>query len=129
MSTAGRAERGFTLLELLVVLVVMGLVIGLAVPRFRSWRDPGLRQVASALAGDLRAQRVGALRTGRIVGVRTEAYLDRVPTGMRLTGVPAEGLVFYPDGRTSGAVWRVEDASGIATLEVDWLTGSVRVTP
>ncbi|HEX6808786.1 MAG TPA: prepilin-type N-terminal cleavage/methylation domain-containing protein [Gemmatimonadaceae bacterium] len=37
-SRRGRALRGFSMIELLVVLVVMGVLVGLAIPRYREYK-------------------------------------------------------------------------------------------
>ncbi len=56
------ARCGFTVIELLVVLAVMGLTIGVAVPSFLSWL-PGLRLSSAArqVATDLQLARMRAI--------------------------------------------------------------------
>jgi general secretion pathway protein H len=126
MSRAGAAESGFTLLELLVVLAVIGLIAGLAAPRFSALAQPSLRQVATDIALELRATRLQALRSGRVVELAPAALAARLPASVSLAAAPAAPLVFYPDGRSSGGRWQVADGSSTATLEIDWLTGAVR---
>lgn len=124
---AAGARRGFTLIEFLVVLVIMGLVMGLVLPRFRGWREPGLRQVAADVAYEVRAQRLQAMRTGQVLRLDPATVAAHLPQDFALR---AEGpLVLFPDGRTSGGQWSVSGGDGALRLSVDWLTGTVQVGP
>lgn len=61
------ARRGFTLLELVVVLIMVGIIAGMAVPRLRYDRyraDAGMRVVRSVLQG---AQRNAIMRQTNVV--------------------------------------------------------------
>jgi len=57
--------RGFTLLELLVVLLLMGLALGLLVPRLERALSPPARPFPEALADLLQRARKRALFTGQ----------------------------------------------------------------
>ena len=126
MSRAGAAERGFTLLELLVVLTIMALVTVIALPHFRDPREPGLRQVGRDIAGELRTTRLQAMRTGKITGLAADSLGPRLPSGFHIKG---DKVVFYPDGRSSGGSFELADPTSSAKIAVDWLTGTVAVTP
>ena len=129
-------EAGFTLLEMIVVLAILGLMVGLVLARgpLRSARLDA-RTAATLLAGTLRAARSQAIAEDRPVSVAFDgpAGLVRVGTGpARPLGAtlaaPARPLVFLPDGSSAGM--RIGIAAGTVrkTVAVDWLTGRVAVT-
>ena len=51
-----RNEKGFTLIELMVVLVILGLLVGIVVPKVIGLRDEALRGTAKANLRALRAE-------------------------------------------------------------------------
>jgi len=66
MSAAGNRDAGFTLLEALVVVAIVGMVAAIIAPNMAtSLSLLSLRQSASVLQADLRTARATALRTGR----------------------------------------------------------------
>jgi general secretion pathway protein H len=145
------AEAGFTLLEMIVVLAVLGLMAGLVVARGPS-RSPALdlRAAASELAQALRGARARAIATDRLVMVRMDPRAHRfavddapprtLPAALALRlvpdpeGSPEEGAAdrpggigFAPDGSSTGG--RIDLAAGARhlVLTIDWLTGRVRI--
>ncbi len=129
---------GFTLLEMLVVIAVLGLaatVVLTSVPP-RSVRAE-VRAGAAALAGGLRTARGRAIATDRPVAVVLDPAsrmfrvgagpVTRLPDRLAMAATrPA--IVFAPDGSSSGG--RIELASGgiHVQLDVSWLTGRVQTT-
>ncbi len=102
-----RARRGFTLLELIVVLIMVGLIAGMAVPRLNYERfraDAAMRTVRSVLQG---AQRNAIMRqTNVVVAFNETAGLMEIiedadndcshDTGERLSTRPLEdGAQFH----------------------------------
>jgi prepilin-type N-terminal cleavage/methylation domain-containing protein len=67
-----RRVRGFTLLELLAVVLIIGLVAGLAIPNIGILGDRSLEDGADALAADLEWARQRAM----LLGVRHRLVLD-----------------------------------------------------
>ena len=135
------ASRGFTLLEMLVVIVLMS--IGIAVVGFGLHK--GLQQAADR---QLLGQMVQALRTTRsaaiISGQTRETSFDlerrtfQAP-GRRPQQWPAEvgvqlntaadlnaAVAFYPDGSSSGGNLQVFQGDRRWRIDVGWLTGSVK---
>jgi general secretion pathway protein H len=127
---------GFTLLEILVVLVLLGLLTAVAGARFASVRQPSLAEAGRDVTSELRAYRSQAMQTGKPVQVAASGV--RVPAGFELSAErqgqatgddgPA-GVLFLPDGRSSGAVFVLSGGAEQERITVDWLTGEVRVVP
>ena len=141
-------ERGFTLIEILVVLVILGLIAGLLIANGPS-RSPGflLRSEAAVLASALNEARGEAIARDRDVDVG----LARNPPGLTVTGRPlvavppslslamltADGerdpldhrLVFHPDGGADGGGILLANEAGRIAISVGWLTGRVTVKP
>ena len=134
MSRAGAAEAGFTLIEVLAVLLLMGLLTMVVAPRFAAWREPSLRDVGRNGVAELRARRTDAMRTGRPV-LATAASLHVppgfavVPEGAEETVLGPPGILFLPDGRSGGGSLLLASRNDQLRVGVDWLTGQVRVFP
>jgi general secretion pathway protein H len=135
----GRADHGrasgFTLIEMIVVLVILGLMAGLVLARgpLHSQRLD-IDAAARGLAGTLRLARGQAIAQHHpvVVAVAANAYrLDRtplhaVPTDVALSGDAA--IRFAPDGSSSGGHIAVRGSTGRIDIGVDWLTGRVFLT-
>ena len=146
-AAAPTLSHGFTLIEMIVVLVVVGLVMGLVLARgpMRS-KTLEARAAARDIAQTLRAARARAIAANRPV----EFFLDPGQHSFRVGAGAANGLPpwldlsaaagpgetfgnrivairFAPDGSASGG--RIELANGKLRLSigVDWLTGRVSV--
>jgi len=125
-------QHGFSLLEMIVVLVILGLAMGLVLAR-GPLHSPRLdAQVAARdLASALRVARGRAIAEDRPVAValagrvyQIEGSAARsVPSDVTLTG--NEAIRFAPDGSSSGGVIVVQAAASRVAVLVDWLTGRV----
>jgi general secretion pathway protein H len=131
MEAPGRRDPGFTLIEMIVVIAVMGLIAGLVMTR-QQWHSKGLDLdiTQRALTGALRLARSRAVAQDRIVSVITG------PAGFSVDGGPPGDLpaqqtispgriVFMPDGGSSGGQIAVTSPHNRFVLNVDWLTGRV----
>lgn len=123
MSPVGHNNSGFTLLELLAVLVIIALLASQVAPQLGSLAGFRRTQAANAVASALERSRERAIRGAQIVALRPEALTEELPEGLRIVG---QTLVFYPNGGSSGGNWVLADRdSALQSYSVDWLTGGV----
>ncbi|MFY9294329.1 MAG: prepilin-type N-terminal cleavage/methylation domain-containing protein [Methylorubrum rhodinum] len=140
----GADAAGFSLVEMLVVLAVLGLVAGLAIPAIGTML-PGRRldQTAAALAGELTRLRAQARGSGapasltfvpeRGLFVSTRPGAAPIAAGgvavevLRSEASRAERgeIRFFPDGSATGGAIRLVGAAGRRTLAISSLTGRV----
>jgi general secretion pathway protein H len=146
------SREGFTLVELLAVLVVLALVAGLAAARLGA-RQGGaeLQAAAHELASRFRAARAAAIRqatdrtvvidmTYRVVTAGKDVpslrfadtisvYSETSATERRTQKVA--GIRFFPNGASTGGKVRLETGLGNGRqayeVRVNWLTGRVAV--
>ena len=137
--------RGFTLLELIVVLFVMALVAGIAAPAVgRSTEAIRARAQVAGFSALLRHTREQAITSRKAHTVTIDAAIHRVnvlvaDSVVRSRAIPATWVIdatppaalslrFDPRGTTSGAEYRIIAGSVIYRVAVDALTGRVRNT-
>lgn len=142
------ASAGFTLLEMLVVLFIMGLLVAQMLPSFSQGADTArLRASASDIADDLRIARAVAIRTSREAGLTfdqsSRSYgipgskeirqladnigLTITAVTWRVPGSAQAGIQFFPDGSSTGGSIAVTQGSRLYHITIDWLTGRVTV--
>jgi general secretion pathway protein H len=142
-----RDPAGFTLIELLVVITIMGLALALISGHGRM-RSAGLEEngAASDLAGGLRQARSQSIALNKpvVLTVDIAGHSWRIDKGPE-RAIPAQfalsvltvkgetrgqlaGIVFEPDGSSTGGQIDFNDGLRKFTVNVDWLTGNVRVT-
>ena len=141
-------SKGVTLLEMLVVLAIVSLSIALFAPMIvgAAEKNRGLRD-AESVATAIRASRADAVAGNRAIdlvfdpvrrtyGVDGEAPLTlSAGVTMEFTGarelmkLSGAGVIrLHPDGASSGGVVRLVSEREADEVEVDWLTGDVRLT-
>jgi general secretion pathway protein H len=139
-------ERGFTLLELIVTLIVIALAVGLTVPAIgRSTESIRVRAEVAGFSAMLRHARERAIvtRTAQAVVIdpagRRVSRLAGGPEGEvretrqlpeRLTveadPPPALTVRFAPEGASNGGDFRLTSGSIAYRVTIDPLTGRVR---
>ena len=147
----GNGRRfGFTLLELMVVLVVAAVAMGLVVPHFgAALAGMELRAAARDVASALRFARGRAVslqretavvidleaRTYRIEGVGDDRTHDlgrntglHLITGRSEVRGDSEGAIsFFPDGSSTGGRLTLDSGNRSHVVDVRWLTGRVSI--
>ena len=140
-------QGGFTLLEMTVVLCILALCLGVAIPKFQSGTGPaGLRTMARSVASELRLARstaIGKASTARFVldipqhrfGIDGQAG-HPIPNDIKLAVTTADTevnpngvatLSFFPDGSSIGGKITLQAKSGRYEVAINWLTGGVQI--
>jgi general secretion pathway protein H len=130
--------RGFTLIEMLVILGILALIGGLLFPSMdKAVRSQTLAASASRLELALRGARADAIRTGHTVrfaatgdgrGFGVGGAIDRLAGSARVTA-PDGGITFYADGSTNGGRVTLTDGRFVRRLDVRAPTGAVEKQP
>jgi general secretion pathway protein H len=150
-SCAVRADRtglrshGFTLIEMVAVMLIIAMVAGLAVSFTAGTGRPQLEALALNTAALLRRERTSAILTGhsRIIlldGTNRSFAGDngdvvRLPRDVSVDVLGADEIFqgerevvrFTPDGAASGAVMRLSREGAGYEIRVNWFTGGVSV--
>lgn len=141
-------DRGFTLLELLVVLVIAVLLLTLVPPLFQGAGSTSeLKAAARQLAAGLRSARNEAVMQQR----EASLILDLEQHRFKVTGIPQQialpedigieiftaqsellnqasaGIRFFPDGSSTGGRVTLTTGERAFAVDVDWLTGRVSI--
>jgi general secretion pathway protein H len=141
-------QAGFTLVELLAVLVVLALVAGLAATQLGT-RHSGevLQAAAHELASRCRAARTAAIRkaesrtvvidmANRVVTAGQDTPSLRIADTISIVsetsaaeqrGRKVAGIRFFPNGASTGGKVRLETGRQAYEVRVNWLTGRVVV--
>ena len=118
-------NRGFTLLEMLGVLAILGLVGGLAFPAVeRQIAGASFRATAAAIELGVRRAQADAVRENRTVRVQN---LDQRKNESMLIDEPAP-IVFYRDGTSNGGTKAVKGGSRTFRVVVNPQTGVITST-
>lgn len=145
LPAARQAEAGFTLLELLVILIILALATALALPMLRPSDGTQLQTAASDVKAALRATRAAAIvtnsETALMIDVNRRAFKQaglpersfapdieaRLTFASTVRAGPSEaGFRFFPDGSSTGGDLTLSLRGIQARICVDWLTGQVR---
>jgi len=138
-----KVNRGFTLVEMLVVLVIVSLVLALVGTSIsRSISGAEMRSAARKMAASIRYTRTRAIldkeETVFLIDTENGTYLAPrksevvLPEGMNmslmtarseLTSESVGGIRFYPDGGSTGGFVELEANERVYRINVAWLTG------
>ena len=99
-----KLQRGFTLIELVVVIVILGILAAFAIPRFASLDSAARVSATSALVGTLRS--AAALAHSQYLAAGTS------PASVVMEGATITLAYGYPDGSGTGIQQTIQDTSG-----------------
>lgn len=145
-----RAERGFTLLEIVCVLAVIAMLVAIALPAFpRATSRPMLEAYALKTAALLKEDRNAALRRGAAVATQLSPDSRTIRSGAtgRLVRLPQDvgfravlasqcrghaagtTIEFLPSGMSCGGTIFLSRPGTTFEVRVTWLTGGIEVVP
>lgn len=109
-------REGFTLVELLVVVAIMGLMAGAAAVSLRSLRSPALNNAAAEVASAMKATRQIAISSG------TRAYLCFPIQSNSLVDKPFQSYAIFQELRTGQSYqgFTNSNASPVFIPRTDW---------
>jgi general secretion pathway protein H len=148
VTRAGCRASGFSLIELLVVLVILGIVYALAGPAF-DLGGTGVDTTGAArqLAAGLRKARSTAIAAGhdaaltldvdgRKFSVTGDTKVYVLPSEVDLSLFTAQSekvaassgsIRFFADGSSTGGRITLSAGGGKQAVDVDWVTGRVKI--
>ena len=96
MTRIRRHERGFTLIELMVTIVIFGLLIGFSVPTYQSYAlSQKLRGTSENLVQTIQLQRSRAMATGQDVNIN---FNTATPMGWTVMSQGRVNRMALPNG-------------------------------
>ena len=127
-----RNNRGFTLIELIMVIVILGILAAVVVPKFFSFTSQAHEKHKEAVYGTMKSalQLYAADQLVNGTGVRhfpSPARLDLDDEGMFLDEIP-EGWTYAPGAIGVGGVWTYDGETSLNTMTYDCAADSSTYT-
>jgi general secretion pathway protein H len=145
MKRPATSSAGFTLVELLVVMGIMGLLLAAVLSAKPKTATVRVNVAARAVASTLQLARARAMASNEETVVRIDMQkrqfgmdgsMHALPRGMTVAMIAAEservgdsgGMRFYPDGQSSGGEIVLALEGRASRIAVNWLTGEPRLS-
>lgn len=145
--TGGSASRGFTLLEIILVIAIIALASVLAAAAMGGgFKGMQLKASAKQIASNLRYTRAQAIQTGqpqrfvidprRHVWLAPKSHHGDIPAKLGVAFIGARevqphagqgAILFFPDGAATGGRIQLTSGKVAWNIDVSWLTGQVQV--
>jgi MSHA pilin protein MshA len=104
-----KSQQGFTLIELVVVITILGILAAFAIPRFAALDSAARVSATSALGGTLRSASALAHAQWLVNG-------NSASTSVTMEGTAVTMVNGYPDGSLAGINSAVQDTSGFSNV-------------
>jgi general secretion pathway protein H len=145
----GMMIRGFSLIEILIVLVIAVIIMGVVGPKISSGiSSVKFKSITKEVVSGLRYARMKSITENRkiefIVNLEQHFYrIDEenknhpIPEDIEITLVTAStqvigeeqgSIIYFPDGSSSGGRVTLETEQQKRLIDVNWLTGMVEVS-
>lgn len=108
-------SAGFTLIEMLVVMVLLGMIAGLALPAMQRWHDAVQSKAkAAGMIDNVRAAAFAAGAQRRVLRLRGESF-DHAPSDESAPGLVVEGELLKLQLPTGWVLRRSSDIAFLAS--------------
>jgi MSHA pilin protein MshA len=113
-------QKGFTMIELVVVIVVTGVLAAVAVPKFmgvtKDARISAMDGIADSLSSQLKSTYAKSMMGQEEASATSTLQINNVSTAM-IFGYPAGTAAALANLLDLGSEYKTTDASGVATIE------------